>query len=500
MYRTLALALACFDANPVAFAERRPRSRRSAEHESRWSMCRRALHILAPKSCTKGVKNALEQQSCVEGRIKIGGVEENGQPLSSMSFHVRTEEGTANLNASDVAWLKLLGLNEYTESIRLIAGCSERGSTPPKIEPLRAAIETWLLRYNPSDHKNLEQDLNDLYKSANSFTVYGSMLLFSAGAFQDPTWERLFRKACESQQKQLYKFIANAMNVTHVAVNAPIPPQDTADSNVLRSPINFNPLLGDFGTTTCSSPPIEENFDKAYWTTAKQNGIVQTWAPRWTMFSRGNISEKARIIHLPSVRDAVEQGKADGLACAAVDLYAGIGYFAFSYAKAGVSKILCWDLNPWSIEGLRRGAAANKWRALIYQEGRSSLEDMTRTYDARLLVFNESNNLASSRIKAMRRNLPPIRHVNCGLLPTSQGSWATAVDALDAQMGGWVHVHENFAVDEITAKAEEVRRAFQALLGSPSRIAAVEHVQRVKSYAPGVIHCVVDIFVSPRSP
>ena len=42
------------------------------------------------------------------------------------------------------------------------------------------------------------------------------------------------------------------------------------------------------------------------------------------------------------------------------DLYAGIGYFAFSYAKAGVGKVLCWEINPWSVDGLRRGAGGKQ--------------------------------------------------------------------------------------------------------------------------------------------
>jgi len=76
-----------------------------------------------------------------------------------------------------------------------------------------------------------------------------------------------------------------------------------------------------------------------------------------------------------------------------------------------------------------------------------------------------------------------------------------------------VHVHENFAVAEIGRQAEVVKEHFQWLINTlgkerhsqsntmtPSgREVIVEHIQRVKSYAPGVFHCVIDIFVPPMT-
>ena len=89
--------------------------------------------------------------------------------------------------------------------------------------------------------------------------------------------------------------------------------------------------------------------------------------------------------------------------------------------------------------------------------------------------------------------------MNCGLLPTSRGSWRTALDVLDKQAGGWIHVHENVAVKDIDLKAEEVRQAFQAMLENDGRGGSVEfeYVNRLKSYAPGVMHCVLDIHIPP---
>ncbi len=62
-------------------------------------------------------------------------------------------------------------------------------------------------------------------------------------------------------------------------------------------------------------------------------------------------------------------------------------------------------------------------------------------------------------------------------------------------------MHENFAVAEIEQKAEGVRVAFQELVlqNGRSGTVKVEHVNRLKSYAPGVMHCVLDLYI-PSSP
>lgn len=336
-----------------------------------------------------------------------------------------------------------------------------------------------------------------------SYTIYGSMLILPSRLLESGLW-KLVTDQGPGAEKRFFECVAKHSRISHIACTKPIPfHKDSSHSeNIVRSPSNFTPLFGDFGPNTASQPPTTADIESAYWVTAKQNGIAQTWAPRWTMFSRGNISEKQRLLELPSVQASVEEGKRDSRGCAAVDLYAGIGYFTFSYLKAGFSKVLCWDLNPWSTEGLRRGAAANKWNSLSSDE-KSDLTNMAKS-DCRCLIFNESNEYAQAKIDSMRVDLPPIRHVNCGLLPTSKGSWDTAFAVLDPTLGGWVHVHENFEQSEIEQKAEEVRSAFQSKLDAwrskKDREVKLEYINRVKTYAPGVYHVVLDIYVPPRQP
>ncbi|KAK6406911.1 S-adenosylmethionine-dependent methyltransferase, partial [Oleoguttula sp. CCFEE 5521] len=363
------------------------------------------------------------------------------------------------------------------------------------------AVRDW---QRQADFVLAAEDAGPLVKQLNhSYVIYGTLLLFPVSLLESQIWRAVNRQGDNAVQ-DLLMLVAKHLKVTRIAVTKPIPLQVDGDDsleNVVRSPSNFMPLYGDFGPETRETPPTQDDFDKAYWVTAKQNSISQTWAPRWTMFSRGNISEKARILELPTVASAVAEGVGDGRGCSAVDLYAGIGYFVFSYLKAGVSKVLCWDLNPWSIEGLRRGSTANKWKAVTH-DGGSGVDHMA-TYDVRLLIFNESNEHATARLKTLRKLLPPVRHVNCGLLPTSRGTWTAAFAVLDSTAGGWVHVHENFELSEIADRAEEVRMEFQKMYDMAYRTGrsgvVLEHITRVKTYAPGVFHVVLDIYIPPHA-
>lgn len=413
--------------------------------------------------------------------------------------------------------------------------------------------------------------------------------------------------------------------------------------NILRSPSGLRMLYGDFGPSEPSPPSLSPSstptggeggreserkreeadfFSRAFWVSTKQNGITQTWAPRWTMFSRGNIKEKARLLSFhddnddnnedkdddddqativvkenatqrPVMTDSQEEKRnheyqdqrnnnrrahrvvpaerrADGLV---VDLYAGIGYFAFCYAALGF-RVLCWELNAWSVEGLRRGAEANGWGVRVVvperwgrRRRRESVrrgdaeeeeevvvervednnrekeeekgeeeeekeeeeeEEMLRdvlTGDEKIIVFLEDNKHAARRIRKLdeltreqeqdrnRNGLRGLRmrdvmHVNCGLLPSSRGSWDTAWEIASRTPRAWVHVHENVGVADIEAKKEDVGRWFKERAGDDdgdddgdgdgdgrrTRL-CVEHVEMVKTFAPGVWHCVFDLCI-----
>ncbi|KAF1846770.1 uncharacterized protein K460DRAFT_129921 [Cucurbitaria berberidis CBS 394.84] len=374
----------------------------------------------------------------------------------------------------------------------------------------------------------------------DSYSVYRPMLLLPHNAFASDAWNNFMsaHAANSDSLRPVWQRIAEAVGATHIAVNSPIPLQTStktaaaqdqiesqAQENFLRSPVNLAPIYGDFGplpTPQTLSSPNEADFKNALWVTTIQNGIHQTWAPLYTMFSRGNVSEKTRLLTLPSVTMDFD------VPSAAVDLYAGIGYFAFSYKKGGagrkngIEKILCWELNPWSVEGLRRGAEMNRWTCRIWGKNEMPVSQVDwetwrrelekRGDDEDFWIFQMSNEFAGGLIQHLTTPEPPlvlpIRHVNLGLLPSSTRSWRTAMRVLDIECGGWIHAHENVGVQDIESRSRELEDTFQGLLEERGgkrlekdggKCVKLEHVERVKMYAPGVVHCVFDVYVPGAS-
>lgn len=372
--------------------------------------------------------------------------------------------------------------------------------------PLLRAVRQWLHSLPENVHSKLPDGLDNLLNACKwTYTVYTPMLLLPPSFLSKDPWPDLLANTLKPHVPELYNTICRHLRITHIAINGPIPAllpnfESISTSNILRSPANLVPLHGAFGKSDL--PPTKENYHDAFWVSAIQNGIRQIWAPLQTMFSRGNISEKTRLLKLVSASPAQES--------TAVDLYAGIGYFAFSYAKAGVNKILCWELNGWSIEGLRRGAKKNGWGIKVVNDAQKesimddSNQDPIEIGEERFLVFYESNTNAPERVQKLRHKIPPVRHVNCGYLPSSSESWHVAVQVVDPVIGGWIHVHENVPIKNIEERKSETVKIFRDLVHryctqNPASTFTVEcqHVEQVKAYAPGIIHCVFDISILP---
>ncbi|KAI0412870.1 S-adenosyl-L-methionine-dependent methyltransferase [Xylaria grammica] len=466
---------------------------------------------------------------------------------------------------------------------------------PPrkKRNPIETAISFWYEIY--ADRLKNQYDVGHLVAQApKRWTAYGPLVLLPAGSFTSPAWRIALDLAANSAlgtagdgkhtsedlrgPMLLWKTILDEISgsptvkLTHLAINEGIPPHSkesnegveaTAEigesENILRSPSGLRMLYGDFGPSTLLMPTrharesalrpekvTEEDFLRAFWVSTKQNGITQTWAPRWTMFSRGNIKEKARLLDFhDSENSPSSPSRKDGdlshrqipakqrAGALAVDLYAGIGYFAFCYATLGF-RVLCWELNAWSVEGLRRGAQANGWSVRVVRPPSSSSDETEQEEEEMLeevlagretiVVFLEDNARAAGRIRRLdeltrereargKRNSADdgekrdiglrksdVVHVNCGLLPTSRGSWATAWDVAAEAPRAWFHIHENVGVPDIEAKKDEIREWFaeraRTLGGAGGRTdVCAEHVELVKTFAPGVWHCVFDLYV-----
>ena len=402
-------------------------------------------------------------------------------------------------------------------------GKQKRRSTQRNSNPLQAAIREFLTTLaESSDDPIIQQPLPKRY------TIFPPLLLLPANAFSIPkTWGSFYADRLDDQQRHhLYEIIVKAFSkagVTHLAVSAPIALTDShGNENRMRSPTGLIRLCGDFGLVPSDGEsPTESDFEIALWVHTVQNhGIVQIWSPLYTMFSRGNITEKARILdHTFEGLDSRSlQGEQVG-DTSVVDMYAGIGYFVYSYLKRGVKRVWGWEINGWSVEGLRRGCIANGWGCkVIGVNDRGELDISVREFvDAlrdtdRVVAFHGDNSFAPGILQQIRHAIEDggnqwhsVRHVNLGLLPSSYLAWEGACKMIDMQKGGWVHVHENVDIREIDRKKENVtaelkqlrtRAREEASDRQAKTIADCRHVEQVKTYAPGVIHCVFDIKLS----
>ncbi|KAL1900470.1 S-adenosylmethionine-dependent methyltransferase [Ceratocystis pirilliformis] len=386
-------------------------------------------------------------------------------------------------------------LKQWAESLRL--------ATP---EELSLSLPKGYLTYEPLA----------IFPSGSLSSEPGTLLHLLTAEERDILWRIVLQELSKK----------SGMNLTHLAVNAGIPvhkegknqvssesghaatTSETAeDKNILRSPTGLRELYGHFGSADGSA----YDFDEALWVWTRQNGIWQTWAPKWTMFSRGNVVEKARLLDFHKAQTA-ESSKfphrilADLKTKTAVDMYAGIGYFVFSYARLGL-RVLGWELNPWSIEGLRRGALRNGWAVKVVQGADlSALSTIEATSgNEQITIFAEDNCHAQLRLEQLRaaNSKTPgkcltVVHVNGGLLPTSEPSWASSFAITRISDKAWLHLHDNVGIDDIEARRQELEQRISAwaIEEGLGRTVAVEHTMKVKTFAPGVWHCVFDVYLS----
>jgi tRNA wybutosine-synthesizing protein 2 len=387
----------------------------------------------------------------------------------------------------------------------------QRPPKPKPTNPILEAITTWFSSLPAELLGGIRATLEELLSTApKRWVVYPPLVLLPSGSFIN-SWQHVLDPSLyPSHRNELWSKVLEAISkkegkgtLTHLAINSGIPLHKDdvshAKENILRTPSGLIMLYGDFGPALSPDQvPTEQDFKEAFWVSTKQNGITQVWAPRYTMFSRGNVKEKARLLdfHASPGKPDKLRSKQDLKGDVAVDLYAGIGYFVFSYAALGM-KVYGWEINGWSVEGLRRGAGCNGWGVRVVKAGEGWADDG----DERIVVFEEDNRRAAGRLRRLSGSeRGHARHVNCGLLPTSEGSWETALGAVAEE--GWIHVHENVGVSDVDSKKVEIEGTFSSWLkeAQDEREAKVDHVEFVKTFAPGVWHCVFDVYIPSRIP
>ncbi|XP_076923026.1 tRNA wybutosine-synthesizing protein 2/3/4-like isoform X1 [Bidens hawaiensis] len=236
----------------------------------------------------------------------------------------------------------------------------------------------------------------------------------------------------DSLGNELWLIVADSLGATRLARQGRVSPTGTRDSGL-------EILVGVNG-----------------WVDHRENGVLYSFDATKCMFSWGNLSEKRRMGQLNCKEEVI------------IDLFAGIGYFTLPFlVKANAKMVYACEWNPHAIEALRRNLEAN------------GVAD-------RCVVLEGDNRVTAPKGVADR--------VNLGLLPSSEGSWATAVRALRST-GGTLHVHGNVKDTEEDTWTEQVAKSIKEISRSEGYNwdVSVEHVERVKWYAPHIRHLVVDI-------
>ncbi|KAF9957512.1 tRNA methyltransferase tyw3 [Mortierella alpina] len=348
------------------------------------------------------------------------------------------------------------------------------------------------------------------------------------------------------------RLIQDALQSSHIARKAIIPVSD-----ILRRP-TIRPLTGDWklhnrykswieddlhllehqeidatipgNISSCSTEslqPSKDNFCQAYWAETCQNHVWYTWAPMFTMFSAGNITEKERVAKSRPIFDA--KGKT------VVDLYAGIGYFALVYLiHAGAKVVHACEWNPWSVEGLAQGASRNgiQWKKYLGNSGADNGTARSATASAAAEEAGSQGTVQAFETSPERPLIPgkkpkaygdliiypgdnaqwidafknQAHHVNLGLIPSAEPGWVLGVRALCPREGGYLHVHHNIRVGEEesfkTYLLDSLRELFtiwksSSATGTTPWSIQIRHMENVKSFAPLVFHYVVDVECRP---
>lgn len=183
------------------------------------------------------------------------------------------------------------------------------------------------LTINEDDEKQAQLLKEKLFDTApKRWVLYPPMIILSPGSVNSD-WKDLLGASSKADVDSLYqnvlKTFSGRCQFTHVALNKGIPLEnDDAAENTIRAPSSeMARLYGDFGPdipaqrfylpTDSDNLIGDKDFEEAFWVHTKQNGLYQFWAPRWTMFSRGNVKEKKRVLGFGDAYSYTKKGKQD---------------------------------------------------------------------------------------------------------------------------------------------------------------------------------------------
>ena len=265
--------------------------------------------------------------------------------------------------------------------------------------------------------------------------LLGDLALVPSDTLNSEEWH-IIRSDNETLYQEVWREIAASLRVSRIARQSEI-----ANDKLRSSQVKM--IIGDSGEVEFTD-----------------NGVKFWLDVTKVMFSSGNVTERHRIGDIDMSGEIV------------VDAFSGIGYYTLPMlVRSNAKHVYACELNPNSIDALTKGAKLN------------AVSD-------RLTIIEGDNQITLQSLTDIADR------VHLGILPSSENTWSLAIDCLK-QSGGFIHIHMNVPEKEIDSFVEyclkqlkhyAARRDFNTI--------QLQHVEKVKWYAPRIRHIVIDVSIS----
>ena len=285
--------------------------------------------------------------------------------------------------------------------------------------------------------QNIDSDIAELIINLPlKWEMFGDLAIIPNSTMNNSQWQELIGSITQNQRREIWQIIAQALRVKRLAR------QHKIATDMMRTS-QVEMLLGDSGEVEIN------DFGVKFWLDVTK-----------VMFSSGNVTERHRIGNIDMSGEIV------------VDAFAGIGYYTLPMlVRSNAQHVYACEINPNSIQALQNGAKLNN-------------------VTERLTIL-EGDNLST-----MKRVYSLADRVHLGILPSSEKAWQSAINCLKSS-GGTLHIHMNVEEEKIEGFVKYCTDRIAKLAKQLGRegIASVEHVEKVKWYAPRMRHIVIDVSV-----